>query len=145
MKTVRLILSIALLSAGVMATDYSVPWFTVDGGGGTSASNDGRFAVSGTIGQPDAGFMASADRRFSLNGGFWFAEVSFCGCTLSISHSGGNVTISWPCDLTACALEYADELPGPSLVWVPVSPQPTGHSHTLPITSTQRYFRLRSL
>ena len=128
------------------AAGLSISWFTVDGGGSTSKSSDGRFSVSGTAGQPDAGQSASTDGRFQLNGGFWYGETIFCGCTLSIIYSGGKVTISWPCDLNGCILEYADELHGPPapIIWTPVSPQPTGHSYITPVTGTQRYFRLRS-
>jgi hypothetical protein len=43
----------ASLAAVVMAQNYSIDWFTIDGGGGTSTG--GVYSVSGTIGQPDAG------------------------------------------------------------------------------------------
>ena len=35
------------------AQSYSIDWFTIDGGGGTSTG--GVYSLSGTIGQPDAG------------------------------------------------------------------------------------------
>jgi len=50
------------------AQTYSIDWFTIDGGGGTSTG--GVFAVSGTIGQPDAGGLMS-NGPYSVNGGFW--------------------------------------------------------------------------
>ena len=55
----------------------AIPWYTIDGGGVMrSESNDGRFALSGTIGQPDAGEMFGGDGvRFTLTGGFWFGVV----------------------------------------------------------------------
>jgi hypothetical protein len=118
-----------------------VDWCKVAGGGGTSTG--GVYSVSGTAGQPDAGQSASSDGRFQLAGGFWYGELVFCGCTLSITYSGRNITVSWPGDLGGCILEAADELNAP-LVWTPVSPQPTGHSYTVAVTGTQRYFRLRS-
>ncbi len=43
-----------------------VPWFSVDGGGGTSAG--GNFTLDGTIGQADAGRLAGGD--FAVEGGF---------------------------------------------------------------------------
>ena len=43
-----------------------VPWFSVDGGGGTSAGGD--FTLDGTIGQPDAGRLEGGD--FAVQGGF---------------------------------------------------------------------------
>ena len=53
----------------VAATDagYSLDWFTVDGGGGTSTG--GSYSVSGTIGQPDAGNLSGGS--YTVQGGFW--------------------------------------------------------------------------
>lgn len=47
--------------------DYDLSWSTIDGGGGTSTG--GRYIVSGTISQPDAGEMAGG--QYELLGGFW--------------------------------------------------------------------------
>jgi len=47
---------------------FSIDWYTVDGGGGTSTG--GGFVLSGTIGQPDAGPVMSGG-TFTLTGGFW--------------------------------------------------------------------------
>ncbi len=46
---------------------YVLDWSTIDGGGGASSS--GQYALTGTIGQPDAGWMAGGD--YELLGGFW--------------------------------------------------------------------------
>jgi hypothetical protein len=54
----------ALASSG---GDYTLDWYTIDGGGGTSTGGD--FSLSGTIGQPDAGSMSSGS--YALSGGFW--------------------------------------------------------------------------
>ena len=48
---VLLALLAGLLSAS--AQPYTIDWWTIDGGGGTSTG--GVYSVSGTIGQPDAG------------------------------------------------------------------------------------------
>jgi hypothetical protein len=61
-----LILTTATVGYAYMA-DYSLPWWTVDAGGGTS--NSAQYALSGTIGQADAGSMTGGD--YSLAGGFW--------------------------------------------------------------------------
>jgi hypothetical protein len=50
---------------------YAIPWWTVDGGGGTSQG--GAYTLSGTIGQPDAGHPGGG--RYSLQGGFWSGSV----------------------------------------------------------------------
>ena len=47
--------------------DYQIVWSTIDGGGGTSSG--GQYALTGTIGQPDAGY--SAGDSYELLGGFW--------------------------------------------------------------------------
>jgi hypothetical protein len=52
------------------AQSYIIDWFTIDGGSGTSIG--GGFAVSGTLGQPDAGAMSGG--IYSLAGGFWAAS-----------------------------------------------------------------------
>ena len=49
------------------AQSYSIDWFTIDGGGGTSTG--GVYSVTGTIGQPDAGAMSGGN--YTLQGGFW--------------------------------------------------------------------------
>ena len=46
---------------------YAVTWWTVDGGGGSSTS--GTYALTGTMGQPDAGALAGG--AYHLGGGFW--------------------------------------------------------------------------
>ncbi len=54
-------------SSAAHAQPFAIDWYTVDGGGGTSAG--GSFTLSGTIGQPDAGVMSGGS--FTLSGGFW--------------------------------------------------------------------------
>ena len=43
---------------------YSLTWFTIDGGGGTSTG--GVYSLSGTIGQPDAGRLSGGS--YTLEG-----------------------------------------------------------------------------
>ena len=93
-----LILLLALLSLPLCASaqSYSIDWYKIAGGGGTST--DAVCAVSGTIGQPDAsGTMTN--RSYALTGAFW----SFIGLVqvsgvpnLTITHAGNSVIVSWP-------------------------------------------------
>ena len=53
--------------AAAYAQPYSITWYTIDGGGGTSSG--GAYTVSGTIGQPDAGTLSGG--VYTLAGGFW--------------------------------------------------------------------------
>ena len=63
------LLILLLLSSGWLLAEggFAIPWWTTDGGGGHSEG--GNFAVTGTMGQPDAGRMT--DGTFTINGGFW--------------------------------------------------------------------------
>ena len=51
-----------------LTAEFSIDWYTVDGGGGTFGTGGG-FGLGGTIGQPDAGQM-SGD-AYGLFAGFW--------------------------------------------------------------------------
>ena len=89
-----------LMAAFCQAQSYSINWFTVSGGGGTSAgTNSGAvYAVSGSIGQPAAsGVMTGGG--YSLTGGFW-SLISVVqtpgGPLLAILHAGNSVMVSWP-------------------------------------------------
>ena len=97
MKQLKIILwCLALLlcqSAG--AQSYSIDWYKIAGGGGTSTG--GTYSVSGTIGQHDAGGPMTGG-NYSLTGGFWalISVVQTPGApTLYISHSGNSVTVYW--------------------------------------------------
>jgi hypothetical protein len=52
---------------------FSIPWWTVDGGGGTSTG--GVFSLSGTIGQPDA--SSSSGGAYTVKGGFWGGVIPY--------------------------------------------------------------------
>jgi hypothetical protein len=79
-----LLLMLATATFGVFnataSTGYSLDWWTVDGGGGTSAGGD--YALSGTLGQPDAG--ASSGGMYILNGGFWGADAQGSTTTTNV-------------------------------------------------------------
>ena len=96
-QTLRLILAGWLLAMPTLhAQTYSVDWHKVAGGGGTSTNS--QYAVSGTIGQPDAsGAMSSG--QYSVTGGYWslISVVQTAGLpNLVITHGGSTVTVSWP-------------------------------------------------
>ena len=87
------------------AQSYSIDWFTIDGGGGTSTG--GVYSVSGTIGQPDAGKMSGGN--FTVDGGFWgiIAAVQTPGSpSLSIARTTTNtVAVFWPSPSTGFTLQ----------------------------------------
>jgi hypothetical protein len=76
---------------------YSIDWFKVAGGGGTSTGSV--YSISGTIGQPDAGGPMTGG-SYSLTGGFWalISVVETPGLpNLTITFVSPNtVKVSWP-------------------------------------------------
>ncbi len=69
-KSVTLIavVCLALATTTVQAQLYTIPWYTIDNGGGYSSG--GNFELEGTIGQHDAGPVMTGG-NFSVRGGFW--------------------------------------------------------------------------
>lgn len=71
MHTTRTLLAAGLFVAVAEtagAQMFSIPWHTIDNGGGSSAG--GSFVLTGTIGQHDA-HTPMAGGGFTLIGGFW--------------------------------------------------------------------------
>ena len=139
-KQTALGLLMLALTARALAQNYSVDWFTIDGGGGTSTG--GVYAVSGTIGQPDAGAVSGGS--YSLAGGFWGAviPVQQAGApTLFITASGTNVTVSWLPNTPGFVLQQAGALAPPPIAWTNA---PAGFTNgvTIPALMQMRYFRL---
>lgn len=95
------------------AQSYSINWYKISGGGGTSTS--ATYQVSGTIGQPDAS-GAMTGGSYSLTGGFWslISVVQTAGApTLYISHAGNTVTIYWQ-DVSGWTLQQNNNLTTPA-------------------------------
>jgi hypothetical protein len=98
-------LLLALALSAAQAQTYSIDWFTVDGGGGTTS--DGTYEVSGSIGQPDAGLIVVGD--YALEGGFWsdVEAVQEPGVPwLTIEWvSPVSVRVSWPASCSGYVLQ----------------------------------------
>jgi hypothetical protein len=79
------------------AQTYTIDWYKIAGGGGTSTG--GTYQVTGTIGQPDAS-GALTGGGYSVTGGFWsiISVVQTPGVpNLIIVPNGANsVKILWP-------------------------------------------------
>ena len=94
------------------AQSYSINWFKVAGGGGTSAG--GAYQVSGTIGQHDAGGPMTGG-NYSLIGGFWsiIAVVQTPGAPrlmITFNTQPPTVTVSWPSSATNYVLQQNSDL-----------------------------------
>jgi hypothetical protein len=61
------VLLLVMLAVSAAGGQYELSWYTIDGGGGRSTS--GPYALTGTIGQPDAAW--SRGGGYELLGGFW--------------------------------------------------------------------------
>jgi hypothetical protein len=74
-----LVLVVLLVLAGVAwansPTDYTLDWWTVDGGGGTWSDTGGQYVLNGTAGQPDAHVWS--DDSYTLVGGFWGGATQY--------------------------------------------------------------------
>ena len=143
MKTFLLSLAVALITGTARSQSYSIDWFTLDGGGGTSTG--GVYAVSGTIGQPDAGLLTNG--MFSVVGGFWGAVnlVQTPGAPLlSVERLGSAVRVYWPTNAAGFVLDQSLTVTG---AWSQVAfPYATNAPHisiTVPAPTGNKFFRLR--
>ena len=104
--------------SSVRAQSYSIDWYKIAGGGGTSTG--ATYQVTGTIGQPDAGGAMSGG-NYSLTGGFWslITVVQTAGApTLTITHSSNIVKVLWPYPSTGWTLQQNSNLTVPG-GWMP--------------------------
>jgi hypothetical protein len=91
---------VLLIPLAGFGQNYSIPWYRIGGGGGTSSGANGGavYSITGTIGQPEAGRTLSGG-VYSLTGGFWslVSVIQTPGLpVLSVGSSGGSVVVSWP-------------------------------------------------
>jgi len=112
MKTLILAWSLLFTATG-FAQQYSIDWYKIAGGGGTSTG--ATYQVTGTIGQPDAS-VAMSGGNYSLVGGFWSlisVVQTFGAPTLTITHSGNTIKIIWPYPATGWTLQQNPNLAVP--------------------------------
>jgi hypothetical protein len=103
------------LTAG--AENYSIGWYKVAGGGGTSTG--AVYSVSGTIGQHDAGGPLVGG-NFSLMGGYWsFPTVQTLGAPSLriVATSPNTLMVYWPSPSTGFNLQVNTDLT--TARWVP--------------------------
>jgi hypothetical protein len=130
---------LAVLSANVQG-QFAIDWFTIDGGGGTSAG--GSYSASGTIGQPDAGGPMT-NGQFSITGGFWVLPIAVQVSgepMLSISPAGpGQASISWSPNTPGFVLQETAAL---SPAGWSNSPSGTANPVTVPALLPSKFYRL---
>ncbi len=135
------LLCLLLLSLSAHAQTYSIDWFTIDGGGGTSTG--GVYAVSGTIGQPDAGTPLT-NGQYSVTGGFWALPIAVqtVGAPLLtiVPAASGQATISWTPATPGFVLQESALLSPAN--WTN-SPSGAANPITVPATLPTKFYRLR--
>jgi hypothetical protein len=134
MKTFLLTLLTGVAATAALA-QYSIDWYKVSGGGGTSTS--GVYSVSGTIGQPDAGGPMTGG-NYSLTGGFWalYAVQTPGAPLLTITTAGNLITVWWPRTAESWRLERTNTVAGASAPWPPVPPPYQTNADTVSVTFT---------
>ena len=102
MKKFLFLLALLLPAIG-FAQGYSVDWYKISGGGGTSTN--GSYQVSGTIGQPDAsGAMVDVKVKF-------YALANYSGIPTALKGKFANEAL-----LPQFALNLFDHMLGPALI-----------------------------
>jgi hypothetical protein len=147
------ILAIAIVGAALVfpgalhAQSYSINWYTIGGGGGSSSGTSGTntYSVSGTIGQPATASMSGGN--YSVTGGFWslISVVQTPGSPfLNVLRSGTQAVISWNAPATGFVLQQSSTLLTNS--WTLSSATLTTNSGvisaTVPASSGSKFFRL---
>jgi hypothetical protein len=135
------LLGILLPSVILHAQSYSIDWYKIAGGGGTSTG--GVYQLSGTIGQPDAGPVMT-NGQFSVTGGFWVlpTAVQTPGApTLTIvPATPGYATISWVPNTPGFVLQESLSLSPAN--WTNSISGAT-NPITIPVTPPAKFYRLR--
>lgn len=139
-------MALAALVMPIQAQSYSIPWYKVSGGGGTSTG--GVYSVSGTIGQIDAGGPLTGG-NYSLTGGFWalYAVQTPGAPVLSIELTTTNTAmVYWPSPSAGFNLEVNTNLATAN--WVTPSQSVTDNGTIKYIivnpSAGTRFYRLKS-
>ena len=137
----KTLLSLFISLSGFAAlAQYSIDWFKIAGGGGTSTG--GVYAVSGTIGQADAGGPMT-NGQYSVTGGFWVLPIAVQvpgAPTLVIARAApGLATISWTPNTAGFVLQETLSLSPTN--WIN-SPSGATNPVVVPATWPTKFYRL---
>jgi hypothetical protein len=133
------------IAIGIHAQTYSIDWFTIDGGGGTSTGSV--YSVSGTIGQPDASSQPMTGGNYSLVGGFWslFAVQTPGAPLLTIRLTTTNTAVVlWPSPSTGFTLQQNADLLTTNWVAAPQAVSDNGTTKFIIVNppTGNRFYRL---
>jgi hypothetical protein len=134
--------------SSLAAENFSIDWFGIDGGGGSSAG--GAYILRGSIGQPEAGAISGGS--YAIVSGFWgnIQLIQTAGSPrLSVEPAAGGVRIFWPVSATGFVLDESTAMVSPPLAisWSPAPfPYETNATHIsikAPIAPGEKFYRLR--
>lgn len=130
------------------AQSYSIDWYKVAGGGGTSTG--AVYSVSGTIGQHDAGGPMTGGNYSLLSSGFWslLSVTQTPGAPLlAITRTATNTAIiSWPSTATGFSLQQNTDLSTPNWVTPAETVNNNGTVNFIIVGAPtgKRFYRLKS-
>ena len=136
-----ILIAVLVIASSAVAQQYSIDWHKISSGGG--ASGNGQYAVSGTIGQHDAGGPMTGG-TYSLTGGFWslVSVVQTPGAPLlTITYSPSQATVSWPPAATGWILQ-TNSNPGTAATWADYGGVVTNNSVIIYPNGESLFFRL---
>ena len=105
-----LVIAVLLLGRAAAAPNsgYSLDWWTVDAGGGSSAG--GGYSLSGGVAQPDVGSISGGN--YQLQGGFWHRHCAPVAVQVDITCQGNQAQLAWTPDEANMAYDiYRDTHP----------------------------------
>jgi len=146
-RAILAVFGLWLCGTAVQAQTYSIDWFTIDGGGGTSTG--GVYSVSGTIGQADAGHMSGGN--YTIDGGVWgiIAAVQTPGAPALrvVLTTSNTVLVAWPSPSTGFSLQQNPVVNNPA-GWAGVTNVPVvvGNEKQVIISPPlgNRFYRLKN-
>lgn len=135
-------MAVFFLATGSASAAFTIPWSTLDSGGGTSAG--GAFTINGTIGQFDANAAGASGGVFSLNGGYWAQVAAMPGdpTLVLVLLPNGDVSVQWQSTAIGWQLQTSLNL----VTWFDlggVIAGPGALSVMRDPNVTRRFFRLR--
>ena len=131
-----------LAQASAMAQSYSIDWYKIAGGGGTSTN--GQYSLSGTIGQHDAS-PTMTGANYSLTGGFWslYAVQTPGAPTLHITYIANKAIVSWDASVTGWTLQTNNNVAATTTTWSNYTGVVVNNSVTNSPPTGRVFFRLK--
>ncbi len=149
MKLLRTLILYLTIAAGACYAAFTIPWSTLDGGGGKSTGTTAGgtvFALTGTIGQFDTTAASASGGSHTLTGGFWAQLVESSapdGPRLTlVRFPNGDISLQWPGEAAGWQLESSTNL----IQWIAIGGEIT-NSGVLTLQYNpaipKQFFRLR--